>query len=198
MRVWLAAFAAAVVLSTFSPYWASRLVTSALGRRGEISHRTPQFRSPEPRLLEREIGNYFSSDPTPAQRQTFRQWERRVPFFVSGVVTLSDGTTLVAAGSLYAFNKRGVWIWRFRPTRDILGPPLVVNDRVAYVATENAVFALDVRGALLWTVKRNGHRTDPPLRLGDDGSVIFTSRQSEEHRTLHSLWAVTPPAGAGQ
>jgi outer membrane protein assembly factor BamB len=115
---------------------------------------------------------------------------------VAGFDLLPNGDMLVAGADLVAFNRRRQWLWRFAVGQVHAGPVLAGD--LAYVATEESVSAIDVRGRSRWHYPRRVHRTDPVILLKtSDGAPVFVARQKLAEGTSLDLMLGPPPGVSG-
>ena len=78
-------------------------------------------------------------------------WSFMVEGGVRGVTVLEDVILLVGyTEQLYAIDKRGKLLWRFRTSGYSVEPPAVSNGVIYHGCVDSNVYALDMKGAGLW------------------------------------------------
>lgn len=118
---------------------------------------------------------------------------------VSGFKMLPDGRVLGAGDDLIAFGRRGLWLWKLDTPDRIVSGPLMARDRIAYISTEAALYAVDVDGRLLWAFDRHTNRSDAAvLGITTAGAPLFLARESRGRGPVDLWLGPVPDAEAGR
>lgn len=99
-------------------------------------------------------------------------------------------------GYFYSFNRlNGTENWKIQPDGQVVGSPLVIGERIYFGTESGTVYAIDLRGNIVWNREAGGSVYTSPV--GNENLIVVAPYQADQLLVAYNsdgnqVWTFTP------